>query len=94
MENCCNIIDHNFLLKFQLYLFVTFLANLACFMLFNCLSTSVLLNYNIPKEIIIFHSSLPSNILNTLKQPRGKVHFKIHLWGTWVAWLSVCRQLR
>lgn len=72
MEKCYNIIVHSFLLKFQLYLFVTFLANLACFMLFNCLSTSVLLNYNIPKEIILFHSSSPINILYTQKPARGK----------------------
>lgn len=72
MENCYSIMDHNFLLKFQLYLFITFLANLACFMLFNYLSTSVLFNYNILKEKILFHSSSPSNILYTLGTARVK----------------------
>lgn len=72
MENCYSIMVPNFLLKFELYLFVTFMANLACFMLFNYLPTSIPLKYNILKEIILFHSSSPSNILYTLRTARGK----------------------
>lgn len=79
MKNCRNIMDHNFPLKIQLCLFMLFLANLACFMLFNCLSTSVLLDYNIPKERTLFHSLSPNATLYTLRTARGKDHLKTHL---------------
>lgn len=66
------IIDQNFALKIQLHLFISFLANLVCFMFFNCLSTSALLDYSVPKERILFHSSSPSTMLYILRTARGE----------------------